>query len=843
MTSDPRDHDDPRPTRDGATGGAGGDLSGVHVDTTGLGPGRNDGEAGDNAARGTGDKPLTRAQKFAQEQDAKVAAVNKRQVASDPQPASINRNDTDVNTCTVRVTFFNDEYATTFSTQELPLPALRDLILKAKGKTKADLPWVKLARFGDKRKPKEDGTPGNCLRWDDNVTAIDGVESDYDKERMSFEEAVAALKDMNVRGIVYTTPTHTEAKPRWRYLLPLSRKYPPEMRAKFLARVNGKLDKIFANESFTLSQSYYFGRAEDNTAADHKAVVVDGDFIDLRDDLYRFQEKGFPENRVAADDKTGPPRGFEARMALLGDGPGLEGFNKVLIPAIGAYAATYGPGMDKEVLKETVRAAIDAAPKGPYRTDKQISRCKSDKHLDRLIEGAIAKYGKNVHLGFDIADNNLPVNNSQKNIWIALAHLKIEVSHDAFQNRSIIKGLEQFDLLNDAAMDRVWLTIDEKYRFRPSKDFFWTVVENEARLNSFHPVCDYLNGLTWDGTKRIDSWLINYAGADDTEYVRAVSPLPLIAAVRRVRKPGCKFDEMLTLISDQGLDKSTGLIVLAVNPDWFSDDLPLNIDSKKTIERLHGRWIIEAAELKGMRHGDIEHLKSFLSRRVDRARLSYDRAVTELLRQCVIIGTTNHEKFLRDQTGNRRFWPVRIVAFKIDKLKKDVDQIWAEAAAREAAGDSIRLDRKFWDGAAEEQTTHTLEEPWVEIIQELLSDKEIKNGKLLSADGWKLVGIPEAQRTQESNGRLGTAMRLCGWERRKLRFAGIGPHWGYVRVGNEIKFLKRIMVDYDWRSRETSVRLSEPDDDDSEGESTTTKNTEAPKSTSKSSGSDDDLPF
>jgi predicted P-loop ATPase len=291
------------------------------------------------------------------------------------------------------------------------------------------------------------------------------------------------------------------------------------------------------------------------------------------------------------------------------------------------------------------------------------------------------------------------------------------------------------------------------------------------------------------------------------------------------------------------LDKSTGLIVLAVNPDWFSDDLPLNIDSKKTIERLHGRWIIEAAELKGMRHGDIEHLKSFLSRRVDRARLSYDRAVTELLRQCIIIGTTNHEKFLRDQTGNRRFWPVRIVAFKIDKLKRDVDQLWAEAAAREAAGDSIRLDRKFWDDAAEEQTEHTLEEPWIEIIQGLLSGDEIKNGKLLSADAWKLVGIPEAQRTQESNGRLGTAMRLCGWERKKMRFAGIGPHWGYVRAGNEIKSLKRIMVDYLWQNRETVVRLSDAATDDSEDESATTKNPEAPKNTSKNMGGTDDIPF
>jgi hypothetical protein len=168
-----------------------------------------------------------------------------------------------------------------------------------------------------------------------------------------------------------------------------------------------------------------------------------------------------------------------------------------------------------------------------------------------------------------LAENNSPSTTARRISESRWPISILKCAHDAFQNRSIIKGLQKFDLLDDPAMDRVWLTIDEKYRFRPTKDFFWTVVGNEARLNSFHPVCDYLDGLTWDGTKRLDTWLVEYAGAANTEYVRAVSPLPLIAAVRRVRKPGCKFDEMLTLISDQGFDKSTGLAILAVNPDWF----------------------------------------------------------------------------------------------------------------------------------------------------------------------------------------------------------------------------------------------------------------------------------
>ena len=170
---------------------------------------------------------------------------------------------------------------------------------------------------------------------------------------------------------------------------------------------------------------------------------------------------------------------------------------------------------------------------------------------------------------------------------------------------------------------------------------------------------EYLDRLTWDGVSRLDKWLSTYAGVESTEYTDAIGALMLIAAVRRIRHPGCKFDEMPVLESDQGKEKSTALRIMAVNDDWFSDDVPLNDDGKRVIEALRGRWFVEAAELNGMRKGEVEHLKAFLSRSEDRARMSYDCLCTEVKRQCVIIGTTNSSEYLRDSTGNRRFWPVK----------------------------------------------------------------------------------------------------------------------------------------------------------------------------------------
>jgi predicted P-loop ATPase len=327
-----------------------------------------------------------------------------------------------------------------------------------------------------------------------------------------------------------------------------------------------------------------------------------------------------------------------------------------------------------------------------------------DKYLKRQIAQARKKVTAGSPNEFVTDAHGKPYSQNQKNIRVALKKLGVQVRHDTFADRLFIDGLEGVGpLLDDRALDRLWLTIDSTFNFRANREFFFTVVIDDARRNAFHPVRDYLKGLMWDGQSRIDTWLVEYAGAEDTPYVRAVSAMFLIAAVRRILKPGTKFDEMLVLESPQGGDKSTGLQTLAVNPDWFSDDLPLNAEGKKVIESLLGHWIIEAAELTGMRRGEIEGLKAFLSRQIDRARMSYGRVVTEAPRQCVIFGTTNSRQYLRDNTGNRRFWPIAVKPFDIKALTRARDQLWAEAVVREADGMSIRLDPALYAAAEEQQ--------------------------------------------------------------------------------------------------------------------------------------------
>jgi hypothetical protein len=379
---------------------------------------------------------------------------------------------------------------------------------------------------------------------------------------------------------------------------------------------------------------------------------------------------------------------------------------------------------------------------------------------------------------------------TQANIRLALHKLGVQVRHNVFADRLYCSGMGLGPELGDAEMESLLLEAEERFALHVGKERWFMVVAKTARANGFHPVRDYLDSLTWDETPRVDAWLSRYLGADDSEYTRAVGRIVLVAACRRVRQPGCKFDEMMVLESAQGLGKSTALQALCPQPEWFSDDLPLNAESKVVIERLQGRWIVEAAELKGMRRGDVEHLKSLLSRQEDRARLAYGRFPSSVPRQCVIVGTTNSDKYLRDATGNRRFWPVRVGRVELRQLRADRDQLWAEAAHHEALGASIRLAPELWALAGVEQEERAVEDPFAAHLADVLGDMA---GKIRARDVWTIVGVSVDRRTQEDNERLGTAMRRLGWERVRARFGGPSPEIAYVR-GTKRERERRIAV-------------------------------------------------
>jgi hypothetical protein len=459
----------------------------------------------------------------------------------------------------------------------------------------------------------------------------------------------------------------------------------------------------------------------------------------------------------------------------------------------------------------------EAAPEPPKGKKKRRSRARANGAVEPPSPGSDGEYQGGIRPE-DIEDfvrdkHSAIVADSQRNVRLAVKKLSVELSHDAFASRLLINGLGGgLRHLGDPEIERLYLTIDETFKFRPGRELFWMIIRDEARRHSFHPVKQYLDGLRWDGKPRLDTWLTYYAGADDTLYTRAVGRLVLIAAVRRVRHPGVKFDEMLVLESEQGLNKSQALRVLAVRAEWFSDDLPLNVGSKEVIERLDGRWIVEAAELSGMRQGQVEHIKAFLSRQYDRARLSYDRMPTERPRQCILIGTTNADTYLKDSSGNRRFWPVKIGAFDLDALSHDRDQLWAEAAEAEAEGESIRLDASLYGAAGQQQTQRRVLDPWIGALRAAIG--HIPCGKMRCEDAWVILDLKAAHRTPDHNQRLGDAMKQLNWKHKRKRFAGGKPVWAYcIDDGSQLTVLPlpEIVVFRDGQTNELQITVKDTD--------------------------------
>lgn len=244
----------------------------------------------------------------------------------------------------------------------------------------------------------------------------------------------------------------------------------------------------------------------------------------------------------------------------------------------------------------------------------------------------------------------------------------------------------------------------------------------EAFENKIHPVRDYLESLTWDGQKRLETLFTKYLGVADNEYSRVVTRKFLTAAVARVYSPGKKFDNMLVFVGEQGVGKSS--VVKALGRRWFSDSLG-QIGTKESYEQLQGVWIVELAELSALRKSDVETVKHFISKPVDRFRVAYGRRSENFPRQCVFIGTTNKHEFLTD-VQNRRFNPLEtmVVApsadFRTDLMDQEIDQVWAEAKHLYEKGESLYLNKEEELLAIEVQKEHTEQDNLQGVVEDFL---------------------------------------------------------------------------------------------------------------------------
>jgi predicted P-loop ATPase len=536
-----------------------------------------------------------------------------------------------------------------------------------------------------------------------------------------------------------------------------------------LASVHSRSQVRHAIESFTKA-------VVDAVNEANRASPVGQEATDIRIDWSKVNRPGWLKS--VADLPDGAPAKLRH---IIGHSGTLKELNEDLIER-GLLTKGYGSWSD-------VTHAIAASLKiyGKHRPDQIAEALLADLPCNRHItnqkdkERAIERAIKRSHNPKPNVSGHWPDGHDDKtgkpekgilNTIEAIKRAGITCTWDEFRQKEYWTGHDdkKFDgEVSDAAVTVTRRNLKIKFRLYPEVTETRDAITCACRDNKSNPVLDYFAGLKWDGTPRLDKLLHKYLGADDTPLNDAVSRKVMCAIVRRAKKPGCKFDHQLVLQSPQGRKKSMFCEDLAVFPDLYTDAGDLSGTIKEQMEIIQGKQIIEFPELAGYSRASREHNKAMLSRKVDRARLSYAHYATDAPRSSIPIASTNEDHYLNDPTGERRYWHVAVIHYDRDAFLADKDQLYAEAVAREAA-------EKLWLDTPELQAAHDAvaagaKEPneLVDLLADLHGEAWHVDGKeeerVSTADIRAHLGMQpvDAARSHGIGRRILDAMKALGW--------------------------------------------------------------------------------
>lgn len=388
--------------------------------------------------------------------------------------------------------------------------------------------------------------------------------------------------------------------------------------------------------------------------------------------------------------------------------------------------------------KEAATATVTATQEGGTKVHNLFENSKFSQ------ENPLEKEGKELDALSDSAESEMPqltlnkhgeYDNCASNLRIIAEFDKKlrSISYDIFRDKfvtledCVFKGMHG-NGLDDNSLAEISAYIEMKYGIKIS------VAKIEEKIlyvirskRGFHPIKDFILKEQWDGMPRIETLLVDYLGAENTILTRTMTRKWMVAAVARIFEPGCKFDYVLTLAGRERMGKSS--FFRTISGGWFTDNFSFSMDTNRQREALQGNWIVEIAELAGMRKAEVEAAKAFISTQEDQWRKAYGRMVTTHPRQCVLAATTNEENFLRSMTGDRRWWVVdvsgaRPVAEWLPELSKVVPQLWAEAYSYYRTGEALFLTEDLECEAERMQAKHNVleESPLIGELSEWLDE-------------------------------------------------------------------------------------------------------------------------
>lgn len=355
---------------------------------------------------------------------------------------------------------------------------------------------------------------------------------------------------------------------------------------------------------------------------------------------------------------------------------------------------------------------------------------------------------------------------------------------DEFRARVTVSGPLPWDLSKE---ERTWSDHDtnkltsllNQLGLQVKPPVVHTAVDTVARENARHPICDWLRSRQWDRTPRLDTWLSDYMAVSPSAYTSAIGPAWLISAVARVANPGCQVDTMIILQGRQGAGKSSAVRIL-FGSENFTDQLP-DLTSKDAALQLHGAWAVEISELDQMRKAEATAVKAFITRRVDRYRPPFGRCTVDMRRQCIFVGTTNDDSYLRDPTGARRFWPVTVGDIDLERLKADRDQLWAEAYFRYQASEPWWItDPDILEEVGEQQELRKETDEWDSAIDRWMYNNgypqtDLSVGEILS----DALGITRDKWSRRDQMRVSKYLKSRNFDRYQKYIGGTLREWRY----------------------------------------------------------------
>ncbi|RUU02334.1 hypothetical protein EOD23_20005, partial [Mesorhizobium sp. USDA-HM6] len=365
---------------------------------------------------------------------------------------------------------------------------------------------------------------------------------------------------------------------------------------------------------------------------------------------------------------------------------------------------------------------------------------------------------------------------------VKLLHGNLPVAFDDFTQT--VLAMSQLPWDKRSTYPRQWTETDtihcqlytQAAFIRPGKETVHDAITIIANRHRRHQVRDYLNALQWDGIKRLPQLASRYFGTPDTPYTRIVGTKFMVGAVARIIQPGCKMDNVAILEGKQGTGKSSAIAMLA-GPQWFTDELP-DLHTKDAAIQLAGKWIIEVSELSALKRSDVETIKKFMGRSVDTYRAPYARTTDDHPRQCVFVATTNDEHYLKDQTGNRRFWPLACGVIEVEAIERDRNHLWAEALASYRIGERWWLDDDEKKLAEIEQDERREVDPWEGRIGSFVN---ALGGIPTTVEHISIIlGIPFERHNAAINKRIASCLKQSGYVRKQVR-SGECRTWQYVR--------------------------------------------------------------